>query len=148
MVSARPVLHISKQVRELRTFETLARVIDWKIVPGSIQQPPPPQPDILCEVVGRGPVAVELVSLDDEETNLRLSNMFSRRAAWARALSRWPEARQRRLRDDLQNAYVSLNVAEELGPRDRAEILYILQQVLIERPKFSGAVSLITNDTA
>jgi hypothetical protein len=132
---------LSKQAIERRTFEALAPLIGWEIVPGSVQQPAPPQPDILCEVVERGPVAVELVSLDDEDTRLRLSNMFNTRDAWALALSRWPEDVQHRLRADLLNAYISLNFSEDLGTRDRAEVLRAVQQVLSAAPNFAGAIA-------
>ena len=90
-------------------------LIDWEIVPGSLQQPEPRQPDILCEVVGRGPVAVELVALDAEDTRQRLSNMFNTRDAWGLALSRWPQETQQKLRADLTNAYITVNPTEELG---------------------------------
>jgi hypothetical protein len=93
-VRGRPVLH-TKQVRELRTFEALAPLIGWKIEPGSILQPEPPEPDIFCKVVDLGPIAIELLSLDDEYTN-------------------------RQLRKDTRNAYITANFAEDLDTRGRA----------------------------
>ncbi len=132
---------LSKQAAKRRTFEALAPLIGWEIVPGSVRQPAPPQPDILCEIVERGPVAVELVSLDDEATRTRLSNMFNTRDAWALALSRWPEDVQHRLRTNLLNAYISLNFSEDLGTRDRAELLRAVQQVLSAAPNFTGEIT-------
>jgi hypothetical protein len=132
---------LSKQAVERRTFEALAPLIGWDVVPGSLRQPDPPQPDILCEVVGRGPVAVELVSLDAEDMRLRLSNMFHTRDAWGLALSRWaPDARQRLL-TDLTKAYISVNFAEELGTRDRATIFGVVQDFLLARPGFRGEIA-------
>ncbi|HUN73880.1 MAG TPA: hypothetical protein VMU40_05140 [Steroidobacteraceae bacterium] len=64
----------TKQAKERRIFGALAPLIGWPVVPGSVQQPTTPQPDILCDVVGIGPQAVELVSLDDPATRRRLEN--------------------------------------------------------------------------
>lgn len=132
---------LSKQAIECRIFKALAPLIGWEIVPGSVQQPAPPQPDILCEVVGRGVVAVELVSLDAEDTRVRMANMFNTRDAWGFALSRWPGELQQRLRADLLNAYISLNFLEDLGTRDRARVLHVIQEVLLATPGFSGEIT-------
>jgi hypothetical protein len=143
LVSARPVLH-TKQARELSTFERLAPLIGWKVVRGSIQQPKPPEPDILCTVEGVGQVAVELVSLDDEYTNLRLANWRGTRGAWQRALSQWPEAEEAQLRNDMRNAYITVNFAEDLGVKGRAEAFHVMQAVLLGLPGFKGEITAET----
>lgn len=140
MVVVKSNTRLSKEEIERRIFEALAPLIGWEIVPDSIQQPAPPQPDILCEVVGRGRVTVELVALDSEETRRRMANMFNTRAAWARALSLWSEAERERLQADLRNAYFSVNFSEDLGTRDRAEIFRQVQQLLLECPNYEGEI--------
>jgi hypothetical protein len=132
---------LTKQEIERRVFGALAPVIGWDITPGSIQQPPPPQPDILCDVVGQGPVAVELVALDDPKTRLRLTNMFGTRASWDATMKRHSAGDQQALLADLQDAHISVQFAELAGTRVRAAALGALQAFLLARPQFSGEVS-------
>ena len=131
---------LSKQAIERRTFEALAPLIGWQIVPDSIKQPSPPQPDVLCEVVGHGPLAVELVALDASDTRRRLTNMFTTRAAWEDAISRWPASVRQELQIELRNAYISLNFANEAGSRDRAALLRTVQEFLLGHAGFSGEI--------
>lgn len=51
---------------ELAIFRRFAAVAQIRVAPESIQKRLPPEPDILCEVAGRGNVAFELVELCDE----------------------------------------------------------------------------------
>jgi hypothetical protein len=139
-VRARPVLH-TKQVRELRTFEALAPLIGWKIEPGSMLQPEPPEPDIFCNVVDLGPIAIELLSLDDEYTNRRLSYWRGTRGAWERALSQWPEAEEAQLRKDTRNAYITVNFAEDLDTRGRADAFRAIQSVLLGDRDYKGEIT-------
>jgi hypothetical protein len=62
----RPVGHVklNETATERLTFELLTPLIDWHVVPGSIVQPNPPQPDMLCGIDGRGLRTVELMTLD------------------------------------------------------------------------------------
>jgi len=131
----------TKEAVERRTFEVLASLIGWSVVPSSIQQPPPPHPDIKCEVVGLGPMAVELVALDPPSTRLRMNNMFGTPDAWHHAMTQWSEAEQQMLQADLRNAHVSPHFANEAGTRDRSLALYVLQSFLLARPGFTGRVT-------
>ena len=49
-----------KASRELRVFHDFAHRCGLSIVPGSIENREPPQPDIYCEIEGEGPMAFEL----------------------------------------------------------------------------------------
>jgi hypothetical protein len=51
--------------RELRVFSAFAEAAELTIVPGTIQKRQPPEPDVSCEIVGRGSVAFELVEVVD-----------------------------------------------------------------------------------
>jgi hypothetical protein len=51
---------------ERSVFTEFAEIAALPVVPGSVQSCPPPEPDILCGIQGRGSVAFELVGLEDE----------------------------------------------------------------------------------
>jgi hypothetical protein len=135
------VIKLSKQTRELRAFKAAAEAMEWKVDPDSIQQPAPPEPDILCTVEGLGPVAVELLSLDDEPTNKRKAFTRETPEAWERALSGWPEAEQATLRNDSRNAYITVGFAEDLDTKDRAAVFREMQVVLLALPGFKGEIT-------
>jgi hypothetical protein len=54
-----------KAARERARFLAFAAVAGLPVVTGTTQSRPPPEPDILCEIQGRGLVAFELVDLID-----------------------------------------------------------------------------------
>jgi len=68
--------------KELAIFNRFAVASGLAIVQDSVEKLPPPEPDILCNVVGLGDVAFELVELIDEDLagrsfgQLRLKSMF------------------------------------------------------------------------
>jgi hypothetical protein len=126
--------NISKEERELRTFEALAPKAGINVVPGSIIQAPPPAPDIQCEVVGVGHMNFELVSLDDRYTNTRLSNMFNTKEAWNRALSWLSVADQARVQAEFANVHLNLNFEEMAGTKDRGIALAAIQKELLSLP--------------
>lgn len=131
----------TKEAVERRVFEALAPLVGWDVVVDSIVQPVPPQPDILCEVRGRGSIAVELVAIDASDTRLRLTNMFGTPDAWRAAMAERTKEEQETLQSDLQNAYISVDFGNEIGRRDRASVLSALQQFLLERPHFKGVIA-------
>jgi hypothetical protein len=131
---------LTKVERELRIFEALAPMIGYEVVPGSIQQPDPPQPDVLCEIVRVGPLAVELVAIDDPVTRTRINNMFGTRDAWNEAARQWAVPERLILDADLHDAHISAQFAEAAGIRDRTAALHALQMFLLARPRFSGDV--------
>jgi hypothetical protein len=61
---------------ELATFQRFCNACDLEIAPGAaVQQLEPPAPDILATIVGQGPIAFELVCLDDDASQERLNLM-------------------------------------------------------------------------
>ena len=129
-----------KEAIERRVFEALAPLVGWEVVSESIVQPVPPQPDILCEIRGRGFIAVELVAIDASDTRLRLTNMFRTPDAWKAATIARPKEEQETLRSDLQNAYISVNFDNGIGTRDRASVLSALQTFLLAHPHFEDEI--------
>jgi len=56
-----------REERERGIFSEFAQSVGLPVVAGSLQSRPPPEPDVLCEIQGRGPVAFELVELIDQD---------------------------------------------------------------------------------
>ena len=57
------VIEKSQEEEERIIFQLFVMAAQVPVKPGSIQSQPPPAPDILCEIRGRGPVAFELVEI-------------------------------------------------------------------------------------
>ncbi len=55
-----------KKRRELAVFQEFAQRSGLSVVSGSIENRNPPEPDVLCEIEGEGPMAFELAEFADE----------------------------------------------------------------------------------
>jgi len=56
----------AKAAAERSTFMEFAAVAGLPVLPGTVESRLPPEPDIVCEIEGRGRIAFELVTLFDE----------------------------------------------------------------------------------
>ncbi len=56
-----------KEERERAIFAECAEIAGLRVREGSVVSRPPPEPDILCELVGEGLVAFELVEIVDSD---------------------------------------------------------------------------------
>jgi len=139
-MAVRQVTHFSKPVAERRAFEALAPLIGWNVIPGSIQQPKPPEPDILCNVAGLGAMAVELTAIDDEDTRRRLSNFSRTDDTWLAALGTRAHDERRALDAALSDAHVHADFANQAGPKLRAAAFYRIQEFLSVNPGYDGWV--------
>ena len=128
----------TKQYHERRIFDALAPLIGISVIPGSVRQPDPP--DIVCDVVARGPLAVELVAIDATGTRMRLENMVTTDEAWRRALTRRPIAEQERISADTSNVFFSISFDNGAGLRDRTAALHAIQSFLLDHPGHVGLV--------
>ncbi len=54
--------------RELKVFTEFTERSSLRIVPASVAKRNPPEPDILCQIEGRGEVAFELSALRDQKS--------------------------------------------------------------------------------
>lgn len=131
---------MTKSETELRIFESLASLAKLILVPNTIQQKNPPSPDIECQIQGIGPLAVELVALDAENTRTRLQNMFSTNDAWESALKTRPIAEQETLRATCKNVHLNISgLGNTAGKRDRTQIMLLIQEQLLAKPTgFTG----------
>jgi len=57
------VIKTSQEKEERIIFQLFAEAAHLPILPGSIRSKPPPAPDIVCEIHGRGTIAFELVEI-------------------------------------------------------------------------------------
>jgi hypothetical protein len=65
----------AKRAHERWTFEAFCAAANLPLVPGSIEQPEPPAPDLVAEFAGAGRIAFELVRLNDPDQLIRLRLM-------------------------------------------------------------------------
>lgn len=73
----------ANKTTERCVFEALAQILGLRVAPGSICQGKPSLPDIECQLKNSGPLAVELVALDDGRTRRHRENMRKNRARLA-----------------------------------------------------------------
>ncbi len=118
---------MNKREIELRVFEALASIAGLRVIQGSVAQKPEPAPDIVCRVVGIGPLAVELTALDDDGTRTRLANMFATKDTWGAALKRRAGAEQTELSTRCKDAHLSLTFEETAGTRVRTGAMSAIQ---------------------
>jgi hypothetical protein len=68
----------AKAARERAVFMEFAAVARLAVVPGSVESRRPREPDILCRIAGVGPVAFELVGLEDEDLTRTVAQNVAR----------------------------------------------------------------------
>ena len=136
-----------KQQVERHIFETLAPLINIRIVSGSIRQGNPPLPDIECETEDQGFLAVELVALDDKQTRTRITNMRSTETAWDRALLARPDADRATLQKKCCDLHLAVVFDEHAGMRDRVQAMSVIQARLLQGPSgFTGTIGFTNSD--
>jgi hypothetical protein len=69
-----------RKLFERAAFERYCDAREIEILDGTFEQPPDPAPDIRVTIIGEGPVAFELVCLDDDAGQERLNLMSDSRA--------------------------------------------------------------------
>ena len=74
-----------KSTEERGIFERFAEAAKLEVVPGSIEQPDPP--DIVCNIVGLGRVGFELTAVDDAKELARMALNGRTSALWTRELA-------------------------------------------------------------
>ena len=82
---------ISQEEREQVTFQLFMEAAHLPVISGSIRSEPPPAPDILCEIQGRGPVAFKLVEIVTPARAQEITNGKRLEKAFKAAGERHPE---------------------------------------------------------
>ena len=81
----------SKAERERIIFQLFAEAAQLPVISGSIRSKPPPAPDILCEIQGRGPVAFELGEIVTRALAQEMANGQKLEKAFTAACERYSE---------------------------------------------------------
>jgi hypothetical protein len=84
-----------KKKHEIGVFRRFAQVSGLPILPESIEQPPEPEPDILCEIIGEGRVAFELTRIDDEAFHRKCVQMQERQRQFKAKMVKDPATTER-----------------------------------------------------
>ena len=122
--------------KELGIFERFARAAGLRVEPGTVEKRPPPEPDILCSVVGGARIAFELVEIIDRDFaervygQLRLKSLFERDAE--------SRAQNAPIRSALANALVYVTFQEASFDSKRAAIPDVLAFLGGLSPLFQG----------
>lgn len=80
-----------KAEKEQIIFQLFTEAAHLPVISGSIRSEPPPAPDILCEIQGRGPVAFELVEIVTPALAQEMENGKRLEKAFKAACERHPE---------------------------------------------------------
>lgn len=130
----RSTIAVTKAQNERRIFESLAPLAGLILTPNSIQQNSPPAPDIECRIQEAGPLAVELVALDAENTRTRLENMYTTDDSWESALKTRPIAEEETLRTSCKNVHLNIpGLSNNAGMRDRTKVMRLIQDRLLQQ---------------
>lgn len=121
-------VHSDTPATERAIFERFAAASGLAVQPGSITQPDPP--DILCTLSGVGPVAFELVRLDDDAELARMSAFLSVDDVWQQIAAALPAS----VRERITGAQVTLAFRAGQGERQRRALLERAAHRLAELP--------------
>lgn len=64
-----------KEERERAIFGEFAEAVGLPVIAGTLQSRQSPEPDVLCDIRGRGSVSFELVELIDQDFQERLTTL-------------------------------------------------------------------------
>lgn len=133
MASGDNQLHEEREI-----FSLFAEASGFRIRPESIQNRKPPEPDILCEIVGDGLVAFEMVSLTSSEALRLARGGHDLQRRFEDEICKWPE-----LRANFSDAIIHIDF-HQAAPKQRRqgsikELLDILQNLPVA---FEGVIPL------
>lgn len=121
------------QATELAIFHDFVRSGPFRAVPGSVSGRPEPEPDILCDVVGTGLTAFELVQVVSQPLKRQIEVMLNEvRASLERAFANLSIPDQRRLAKKYPACNISLGFDESLAKTRRQRIIPGVFDVLLD----------------
>jgi hypothetical protein len=128
-----------KSAEERGIFERFAEAAKLEVVPGSIEQPDPP--DIVCNIVGLGRVGFELTAVDDAKELARMALNGRTSALWTRELASLDSLTQARLRASHSNVQIAIEYAEPASTGMRgAGMRAILEHLAEQSRDFVGSL--------
>lgn len=132
-----------QEKEELEIFSQFMTVALLPVLPDSTEKRDPPEPDILCQVEGRGPVAFEMVELIDQSLARRTFDQIKLIEALYTSCEDLPVVESSRMQENLGNAFVNCAFAGHASFRMRkAAIPFILHRLQEIPSDFEGQVEV------
>ncbi len=132
-----------KQKAERATFEQFCDAAALTIVPGTLQQLPPPAPDVLVELAGVGPVGFELVRLNDPEQMIRHSLLYKVPRLLEAALANLPDTQRVALHHKYRDGHITVAFKSGASVTDCKRALPFVWKELEAAPDgYSGRIDL------
>jgi hypothetical protein len=133
----------AKRQHEQETFNAFCEAAQLSVEAGSFRQPDPPAPDITVNLVDIGPVAFELVRLNDPDQLTRLNLMHQTPAFLDTALMNLDPEMQENFRSAYIDSVITVGFRGAVHLGDRRRALPFFWDTLLALPAgFSGQVDL------
>lgn len=127
-----------KDLTERTVFSEFAQVSPLGIRLSSIEKRQPPEPDILCEIAGEGPVAFELTESVDSEFMRQMAD-WEVQSQLHNAFQHLPANVHFELENNLQDAIVRVAFHEQASKRERGNAIpQIFERLRQIDPSFVG----------
>lgn len=134
--------HEEQKRIEREVFDAFCLASGQTYLPGSLRQPPPPEPDILVTIEGLGDVCFELTDISPEAEIRRRNILHKTPDAFLRYLRQLPIERQRAFDEKYSNAIIFPSMVGLLGGRDLAKHIPAITNILISLPDgFEGSLA-------
>jgi hypothetical protein len=132
-----------KRLGERRHFEMFCTAAELPLVPGSIEQPEPPAPDLVAEFQGMGRVAFELVRLNDPDHLTRFRLMQQMPGFLERQFAALPVERHQALTAKYIDAHIIVDFHGAATLAQRRRVLPYVWEVMEGLPDgYQGKVDL------
>jgi hypothetical protein len=132
-----------RKLFERAAFERFCDASELQILDGTFEQPPDPAPDIRATIVGQGPIAFELVCLDDDASQERLNLMGDAQALTLQYHQALHPDRRAAFDTAFGDAYMMIAFLSTSGKRGVRKALPALFETLMRLPK--GAKGQVLN---
>jgi hypothetical protein len=132
-----------KRIGERRHFEWFCQAAELPLIPGCIEQPEPPAPDIIAEFAGLGRIAFELVRLNDPDHLTRLRLLHQMPGFLDGQLAALQVERRQALTAKFRDAYITIDFQGAASLAQRRQAMPFVWDMLDAVPDdFRGAVDL------
>jgi hypothetical protein len=132
-----------KRYHERTTFEQFCTATGIAIVPGSIDQPDPPAPDLIANLLGIGRVAFELVRLNADEQLMRMNLMHKAPGFFEEQFATLPSDLQSQIKSMYIDGIITIGFKPGVGLGARKNAMPAVWDILVTLPPaFKGQVDL------
>jgi len=114
-------------------FQLFAKAAQLPVISGSIRSEPPPAPDILCKIRGRGPVAFELAEIVTPALVREMENGQKLKKAFKTACESHPEIAVR-----FRDAHIYVGYHKPIPIQQRLSVVPEVVDVLLQQSETSA----------